>query len=204
MEKRAILAAVLMAGLLVVYQAFFFPSGQETKSPPQPPAPTTPAPGVTGMPTAPPAPTMTPSVTLSPAGPPAGQAAAPARERVRPPQRTAVVDAPLYRAVVSSEGGKLQEWTRRYRGEKPMVAVGEFGPAGLTVGSDQRAPEIVPMDLSPDSLSLGPARPVGDLSLRGQDEGLIVTQTLGLRADDFTVDTRIRIENPTGTPRTVT
>jgi hypothetical protein len=36
MEKRAILAAVLMAALLLIYQAFLFPSGQE--SPPKPPA----------------------------------------------------------------------------------------------------------------------------------------------------------------------
>ena len=198
MEKRAILAAVLMAGLLVLYQALFFPSVQDTKPPSQPPATvTTPAPAQ--APSAPPPVTPAPSVIPQPT-----QATAAPRDRARPPQRTSTVEAALYRAVVSSEGGKLQEWTLRYRGEKPMVGVGEFGSTGLVVGIEQRPGEVVPMEVSPDSLALGAARPVGDLVLRGQDDGLIITETLGLRADDFTVDARIRIENPSSAARTVT
>jgi len=206
MEKRAILAAVLMAGLLVLYQALFFPSGQEPKAPSEqpgqtasppatsaPPAPT-PAPG--GPVTGPPAPSVVPQPPIP--------ATAVAKERPRPPQRTAVVKGPLYHAVVSSEGGKLQEWALRYRGEKPMVAVGEFGPTGLIVSADQRQGEVVPMDLSPETVALDASHPVGAVSLRGQDNGLLITETLGFRADDFTIDARIRIENPTGAPRTVT
>jgi len=191
-----------MAGLLVLYQAFFFPSVQETKPTSQPPGPAATPPATVTSPapaSAPGVATPAPSVIPQPA-----QATAAPRERVRPPQRRAGVDASAYRAVVSSEGGKLQEWTLRYRGEKPMVAVGEFGPIGLIVGGEQRAGEVVPMELSPDSLALGPARPGGDLALRGQDDGLIVTETLGFRADDYTVDARIRIENPTSAARTVT
>jgi YidC/Oxa1 family membrane protein insertase len=202
MEKRAILAAILMAGLVILYQALFFPSSQDTKpqSPPpgqtaSPPPSTSPAPAP--APKAPSAPA--PSVAPQPA-----QATMAARERVRPAQRTAVVDAPLYRAVVGSEGGKLQEWTLKYRGEKRMVTVGEFGPTGLMLGAEQRAGEVVPMELSPDSLAVGPAAPVGVLALRGQDDGLIVTESLRFRADDYTVDVRIRIENPTDVARTVT
>ena len=126
------------------------------------------------------------------------------RDRARPPQRTATVDGPLYRAVVSSEGGKLQEWTLKYRGEKPMVAVGEFGPTGLIVGTDQRPGEAVPMDVAPDATTLDARRPVTDLALRGQDDGLVITETLGFRADEFVIDARIRIENPTSVARTVT
>src|SRR5688500_11304288 len=136
MEKRAILAAILMAGLLVVYQALFFPSGQETK-PPAPPPGQTASPPATGVSPAPaPAPSAPATGTTAPSlvPQPAPATAAP-RQRERPQQRTASVEAPLYRGVVSSEGGKLQEWTLRYRGEKPMVAVGEFGPIGLTVGT---------------------------------------------------------------------
>ena len=201
MEKRAILAAVLMAGLLVLYQALFFPSVQETKPPSQAPVqPAVPPPAtVTAPASAPRAPeTVTAARSVGPQATPAP------RERARPPQRTAAVEATLYRAVVSSEGGKLQEWTLRYRGEKPMVAVGEFGPIGLIVGREERAGQVVPMELSPDSVRLGSDRPAGDLVLRGQDDGLIVTETLGFRADGYTVDARIRIENPTGTARTVT
>ena len=203
MEKRAILAAVLMAGLLVLYQALFFPSGQETKPPAEqpkqaaPPAAPTPQ---TSTPAPPPATAPTPSsgsaqTTRAPVVP---------RDRPRPPQRTAVIEAPVYHAVVSSEGGKLQAWALKYRGVKPMVAVGEFGPAGLIVGVDQRPGEVVPMELSPDALPLDAAHSAGAISLRGQDDGLIVTETLGFTASDFTIDTRIRVENPTGMPRTVT
>jgi YidC/Oxa1 family membrane protein insertase len=196
MEKRAILAAVLMAGLLVLYQVLFFPSSQETKAPTgqaQKAAPTAPAP-TASAPTTP-----TPPAAAVPPPSPATRA-----DRPRPPQRTSTVEAPLYRAVVSSEGGKLQEWTLKYRGEKPMVAVGEFGPVGLIVGTDQRAAEAVPMNVTPDATVLDARRQANDVSLTGQDDGLIITETLGFRADDFTIDARIRIENPTGAARTVT
>jgi YidC/Oxa1 family membrane protein insertase len=203
MEKRAILAAVLMAGLLVLYQALFFPSGQETKppaeqpgqSPPATVAPQTSAPAPSAPATSAPA----PGVVAPP-----GQATPRPADRPRPAQRTAVVESPLYHAVVSSEGGKLQEWTLKYRGEKPMVGVGEFGPTGLIVGTEQRPAEIVPMELSPQALTLDAPHPAGSLSLRGQDDGLVITETLAFRADDFTLDARIRIENPTGAARTVT
>jgi YidC/Oxa1 family membrane protein insertase len=82
--------------------------------------------------------------------------------------------------------------------------VGDFGPTGLVVASDQRAGEAVPMEVAPEAISLDGRRPAGDLSLRGQDDGLIVTESLGFRADDFTIDARIRIDNPTGAARTVT
>jgi YidC/Oxa1 family membrane protein insertase len=187
-----------MAGLLILYQALFFPNVQETKPPGQTaPPPATVAPSTPAPPPSAPAPVATAPGVTTPA--PAGAA-----ERPRPPQRTAAVDTPLYRSVVSSEGGKLQEWTLKYRGEKPMVAVGEFGPAGLTLGTEPRPGAVVPMEMSPEPLALGPNRAVGELSLRGQDDGLIVTETLKFGADDYTLDAKIRIENPTGTPRTVT
>jgi YidC/Oxa1 family membrane protein insertase len=202
MEKRAILAAVLMAGLLVVYQALFFPSSQEAPPPSRQPAE---APAPAPAPVATPAPPAAPPTAAAPSAPPApGPAAAPPRERVRPPQRTAVVEDPLYRAVVSSEGGKLQEWTLKYRGVKPMVTVGEFGPVGLVVGADPRPGEVAPMELGAEALTVGPERPQGELTLRGEDGGLRVVETLGFSARDFTIDTKIRIENPSSAPRTVT
>jgi len=190
MEKRAIIAAVLMAGLLIVYQALFFPSSQE---PPAPQAPKTPAE----------APREAPK-DVSPTPPPAAPAPAPRAERPRLPQRTVTVDAPLYHAVVSSEGGKLQEWTLKYRGSKPMVAVGEFGPAGLLVGADQRPPEVVPMEPSADTVKVDPGRGAGELVLRGEEEGLRVTETYVFAANDFTLEARIRVDNPTSTARTAT
>jgi YidC/Oxa1 family membrane protein insertase len=193
MEKRAILAAVLMAGLLVLYQALFFPSVQETRPAGEKPAEQAPAPA--------PPPPQAQAPVAAPAPPPGP---APARQGPRPEQRTAVVESPLYRAVVSSEGGKLQEWTLKYRGDKPMVAVGEFGPAGLIIGTEQRPGEVVPMVMSPDAVTLGRNRPGGELVLRGENDGLRVTETLGFSADGFTIDARVRVENATGAPRTAT
>jgi YidC/Oxa1 family membrane protein insertase len=85
-----------------------------------------------------------------------------------------------------------------------MVAVGEFGPTGLAVGIDQRPAEVVPMEMAAEGVVVDAQKPVGELSLRGEDESLTVTQSLGFRAEDFTIDTRIRIENPTSAARTVT
>ena len=192
MEKRAIIAAVLMAGLLIVYQALFFPSSQETP-PPQGQKPPTQAEAP------PPAP-----VPATPAPTPAPQAPGQQRDRARVPQRTAIVDAPLYHAVVSSEGGKLQEWTLKYRGGKPMVTVGEFGPMGLLLGAGQRPAEVVPAEISADAVTLDSGRASGELLLRGEGEGLRVTETYGFTGNDFTIDARIRVENPTTEPRGVT
>ena len=192
MEKRAILAAVLMAGLLIVYQVLFFPSSQETP----PPQDAKPPAQAQAPPREAPQPAPAAPVPTQPPGPP--------RERPRAPQRTVVVDAPLYHAVVSSEGGKLQEWTLKYRGGKPMVAVGEFGPTGLQVGTDQRPAEVVPMETPVDALTLDAGRPAADLPLRGRDGELRVTETYGFAGNDFTIDARIRVENPTATPRTAT
>ena len=191
MEKRAILAAILMAGLLVLYQALFFPSVQEPRPPGEKPAEQVPAPS-------PPLQAQAPVAASPPLAP------APARPLPRPEQRTAVVESPLYHAVVSSEGGKLQEWTLKYRGDKPMVAIGEFGPAGLIIGTEQRPGEVIPMVMAPDAVALDRNRPTGELVLRGENEGLRITETLGFRADGFTIDARIRVENATGAPRTAT
>ncbi len=99
-EKRAFLAVVLMAGVLILYQVFFMPayetppagntSAAAPKPAPQPvPAPSTPAPAI---------------VSPTPAQPPS-----PAAAESRPPQRLTRVASPHYDAAESSEGGKLQE-----------------------------------------------------------------------------------------------
>ena len=193
MEKRAILAAVLMAALLIVYQAYFFPSSQAPSPPQEQQTPVTPP--------APPSPN-TPSPSATPAPPPPLTAKAPAP---RPPQRTASADGPLYRALVSSEGAKLLEWTLKYRGEKPMIVVGEFGPGGLLMSSADAPPATVPMNISnSDNLRLGPDAPAGDLIFTGDVSQAAVKETLRFPADRYSVDANIRIENSTGQPQTLT
>ena len=97
----------------------------------------------------------------------------------RPPQRLARVTTPLYDAVISSEGGKLQEFTLKYRGEKPMVIVGDLGPAGLMIGPAAGAGgSVVPMQLSSDGVVLTPDKPTQELVLTGTHEGLRIREVV--------------------------
>src|SRR5262249_56914510 len=103
MEKRAILAAVLMAALLMVYQFLFVrpepqPGGSNGQKAEAPAAPVNKA----------------PSEAPSQAPPP------PAKEAPLPPEQTAIVDTPLFRAQVSSNGGELKQWELNFRGQQPM------------------------------------------------------------------------------------
>ena len=186
MEKRAILAAVLMAAVFIVYQTFFFP-----EAPPQKPPPAQ----TTSQPSPPPA--------LTPLAPtPAAPAPAPPAQALRPPQRLATVESPLYRDVVSSEGGKLQELVLRYRGEKPMVIVGDLGAGGLHVAADATsAGEVVPMSFDKDSLVM--TDKVAELVLTGEANGLRIRKTMRFQPDGYTIDTLLRVENPGTSPRTI-
>ena len=189
MEKRAIIAAVLMAALLIVYQTFFLGQGDAPqKTPSEPKAPVQSAPPA-ASPTPQPKVEETPQAQIQP-------------RPARPAQRLARVESPSFVAVVSSEGGKLQEFNLRYRGDKPMVIVGSLGPAGLTVDAGSGR-EVVPLELSAETLALGPQRPVGDLVLTGEDRGLRIRETLRFDANHYTIDALIRIENPGGAPRAV-
>ena len=140
MEQRAFVAVALMAAVLILYQAFLVP--HEVVAPPQKPA---------EQATKEAAPTPAPAPS---AVPPLPAPVAPTEPR--PPQRVTRVTTPLYEAGVSSEGGKLQEFVLRYRGEKPMVAVGDLGPTGLVIAPSPGGPaQVLPMQASLESVSLG-------------------------------------------------
>jgi YidC/Oxa1 family membrane protein insertase len=215
MEKRAVLAAVLMAIVFVVGQYLFFPSTPEAPQPAKPdavsgpaqpakPETTQPAKPEIAQPTKPETAQPTDRVKSSTTPRQDEQKSQPQPAQVsrkqRPPQRLATVLTPLYRAVVSSEGGKLQELTLHYRGEKPMVIVGELGPGGLVAGPAGRG-EPVPMELSTTELTLGAERPTGELRLTGEIEGIRVTKTLVFHAETYTIDTSVRLENTTNSPQ---
>jgi len=197
MEQRAFVAVVLMAAVLILYQAFLVPT--QEAPPAQKPAEQT----AKEQGQAP----STPARTAAPAPSPAPQAlqipAAPAG--ARPPQKITQVVTPLYQAAVSSEGGKLQEFVLGYRGEKPMVAIGDLGPTGLVVATEGNAGgQVLPMQLSTESVRIGPENPNQDLVLTGALDGLRVRQTLTFRSDTYTIDTRLRVENTGSAPRSVT
>ncbi len=196
MEKRAIIAAVLMAIVFVAGQYLLFPATPEnrpgrTPDASQAPAktePEKPAASAT-QPTA-----QRPETTGKDAQKAAQTPPAQRSERPRSPQRVATITTPLYRAVVSSEGGKLQELTLHYRGDKPMVVVGELGPGGLLAGPPDRA-DVVPMELSTTELTVGGDRPTGDLVLTGDIDGVKVVKTLTFHADTYTIEEKVRLEN---------
>jgi YidC/Oxa1 family membrane protein insertase len=176
MEKRAVIAALLMAGLLILYQTFFVQS-PESPPPPKPEAPAA-------------------RPALSPAPVPR-QAVAPVPVAVATvPLGTARVDGPLYKAQVSGRGGDLSGWELDYRGLKPMIVPGQLGPRGITVERAGQSPHVVDFTLSPESLSLGRAAARGEITLVGEDGfGLRITETLRFRADGYDVERALRVEN---------
>ncbi|MBI4562607.1 MAG: membrane protein insertase YidC [Candidatus Rokubacteria bacterium] len=181
MEKRAILAAVLTAALLLLYQLLFAPvpsppppveAPVERKSPPAAEVPT---------------PTPLPPRALSPA-----------------PERVVEVETPGYRARVGSDGGKLLEWVLHYRGDKPMVVPGSQGSRGLSLSRPKSDPDPLVFAISRDRLALGGDRPEGELTLEAQDAfGIRVVQRLKFEARDYRLDLQIRLENRHSVPQAI-
>lgn len=186
MEKRAILAAILMAGLLMLYQVLFV-------KPPEHPLPTPDGREVQ----------QGPAVQERPKEAQAPSAAVvPRVEGPSVPERTAVVDGPLFRAVVNSRGGRFDDWTLHYRGEKSMVVTQEIGPRGLMVSRGGSSGEVIHFAISPDTIKLGPENPKGELRLVGEDGyGLRITQELRFVQDSYLVESRILVENRNSVPQ---
>ena len=188
MEKRVVLAAMLMAGLLMVYQMFFLPPAPA----PTPPPAKTEAPAKPGSPTAvaptTPAPAA-PATSATPAPPPA---AAPVAAM---PERVAQIEGPLYRASVSSRGGELREWDLSYRGQKPLIVPGLVGPSGLVIERPGAPAQTVSFTISSERVDLASGAPA-ELTLTGDDSfGLRVSEVLQFQVDNYTVERRIRVEN---------
>ena len=179
MEKRAIVAALLMAGLLILYQTLFVHTPETPLPPPKAEAPA-------GKPAAPPAPAPAASLPVTAAPVPVAAV----------PMKTAQVVGPLYKAQVSSHGGDLSAWELDYRGIKPMIVPGLLGPRGITVERAGQPPRVVDFTLSPESLDLARTAGRGEITLVGEDGfGLRITKTLRFGANDYDVEWAIRVEN---------
>ncbi|MBI4562966.1 MAG: membrane protein insertase YidC, partial [Candidatus Rokubacteria bacterium] len=182
MEKRAILAAVLIAGLLIFYQALFPPS------PPPPPQAEKPKEQE---------PTRAPE---APALPPPIRAPSPPAQ----PARAVTVETPLYRAQVASEAGRLMEWAIHYRGEKPMIVTDLLGSKGVSIHRGTGGSQPLSFDVGPERLVVGPDRARGELSLRGTDPyGLAVIQSLSFNPHDFRLEVQVKLENKHSVPQAV-
>ena len=184
MEKRAILAALLMAGLLMLYQILFVKPAPEGPAPPPPQK-------EVAAPSAPPKP-ATPSVAV----------AVPPKEAPPVPERKTTVETPLYRAVLSSQGGRFETWDLNYRGLKPMIN-GGLGPLGLTVSRSGGPTQRIAFEISPDKLMLAQEAGPGEVKMVGEDGfGLRVIETMRFHADSYVVEHEIRVENHHNVPQT--
>jgi YidC/Oxa1 family membrane protein insertase len=186
MDKRTTLALLLMAALLMIYPAIFM------RQEPERAAQKTEAP-------APAAPAKVPE-----AAPTAGAAVAaplPAKEVPPVPERTAVVDTPLYRASVVSVGGKIQAWELHYRGEKPMAVPGMLMSRGLLISRPGQPAQPVAFAVSSERLALT-GNESGELVLTGEDGfGLRVTESLRFHADTYVVEHQLKVENRHSVPQ---
>jgi YidC/Oxa1 family membrane protein insertase len=179
MEKRAILAALLMAGLLMVYQIVFVKPTPRSPAPPQQQQKEAPA-------------AATPPIPVRPTA----EAAVLPKEAPAVPQRKTTVETPLYLAVISSQGGRYDAWDLIYRGLKPMVISGEMGPLGFTVSRGGGPAQRIAFALSQDSVALTKGASQADLTLVGEDGfGLRVTETMRFAADSYVVEHDIKVEN---------
>jgi YidC/Oxa1 family membrane protein insertase len=179
MDKRTTLALLLMAALLMIYPAIFMRheperTAQKTEAPATPPKQAEPA-----VP-----PTQAPAAPLPPKEAPAA------------PERTVVVETPLYRAEIGSAGGRVQGWQLHYRGAKPMAAPGILVSRGIFVNRPGQPARAIGFTLSTDKVTLPAGGGAGELVLAGEDGfGLRVTETLRFHADSYVVDHRIKVEN---------
>jgi YidC/Oxa1 family membrane protein insertase len=192
MEKRTILAAVLMVALLIIYQAYFLPSPPEPGARPEgaPQQEANPAPKPSGD-----TPAVPPAQPTAPPTPVPG----PAAER-KAPDRTIRVDTPRYRAAVSTAGGAFAEWTLKYRGEKPWIGDRVDSRGVVVLPAGQAAGGALPMRFVDDKIDLAGDR---TLALAGDVGDLKVGKTLEFRPDGYTVDVGLRVENAGTQPQTV-
>lgn len=190
MERRAIVAALLMAGLLILYQSFF---AHTPEAPP--PAQKAEAPAAK-----PSVPSASGPVTPSPA------AATPVAVPVAAvPLKTVQVTAPLYKAQVSSHGGDLAAWDLDYRGIKPMIVPGLLGPRGITVERAGQPPLVVDFTVAGEALDVSKMAGRGEITFVGEDGfGLRITETLRFRANDYDVERTVRVENRGRAPQEAT
>src|SRR5260370_19655773 len=183
MDKRTTLALLLMAALLMIYPATFM-----RWEPGKKPARTAEAPA--------------PSPKGPDAAPPVGAAlAAPVPPKDAPivPDRTATIEAPLYRAEVNSLGGQIRSWELHYRGAKPMIAPGFLASRGLSVTRAGQPPRLVGFVLSAEKLTLGLSGASGDLVLTGEDGfGLRLTEAFGVHPQRYLVDHLLKVGHRPG------
>lgn len=186
MDKRTTLALLLMAALLMIYPAIFMRHEPER------------APQKTETPAAPPKQSETAAPPSQAAAPPL-----PPKEAPAVPERTAVVETPLYRAEIGGAGGRVLGWDLHYRGAKPMVAAGILMSRGVFVIRPGQPVRSVGFNISTEKITLPTGGESGELVLTGEDgSGLRITETLRFHGDSYVIDHRLKVENRQGQAQT--
>jgi YidC/Oxa1 family membrane protein insertase len=212
MEQRVFLAVALMAALLILYQAFMVQ--------PTPPE----APQRTDQPAGGPEPERKPPTP--PLQPPATKPVVAAPQKPREPELITRVITPLYEALLSNDGGRLQDWTIYYRGLKPMIldipqaevtapgatpgidgpsaseAVVLYGPLGLVVAEGSRSQEPV-LKMPTDPVELRAGNAPREVVMQAESAGLALRYTLAFSPESYLVDARVRVENRTSASRSI-
>jgi len=196
METRAILATVLAVAIFVLYQAFLAPPMEPQRA--EKPQEQAPAGAPAGTPAPPPTQSAKPAAAPVQAPPPAV-----APQTQRPPQRTAKVETQLFRAELSSEAGKVQEWVLHYRGEKALAVVGELGLRGLTLGRPDRPAVPIAFRLEPEGVKISGEQKSSVLMTGDDGSGIRVSQTATFSGNDYILDLTIRLENTQTAPQNV-
>jgi YidC/Oxa1 family membrane protein insertase len=186
MDKRTTLALLLMAALLMAYQ-IFMPIFMPEPPPEQKPAPKVEAP-------ASPAPAASRPAAGAVTSP--GTPAPSPKDAPTVPERTAVIETPLYHAAVATTGGQVKAWNLHFRGEKPLVLPGTVDGAGWVVRRAGQPARPIAFALSTESIKLDKDTPTGELRMVGEDGfGIRVSQVLRFRADSYVVEHELKVEN---------
>ena len=112
------------------------------------------------------------------------------------PERTAVIETPLYHAAIATTGGQVKAWDLHFRGEKPMVLPGTVDTAGWVVKRPGQPARPIAFALSTESIKLDKDTPTGELRMVGEDGfGIRVSQILRFHADSYVVEHELKVEN---------
>ena len=184
MDKRTILALLLMAALLMIYPAIFMREPTPEQKPAQKSeTPVAPAP-------APVAPSA--AAAVSPTTPPPSPKDAPAV-----PERTAVIETPLYRAVDREpRAGRSRPGISTSAARSLWCYRAPWTLRGWVVERPGQPPRPIAFALSTESIKLDKDTPTGELRMVGEDGfGIRVSQVLRFRADGYVVEHELKVEN---------
>lgn len=195
MEKRALLAIALSAGILLAWQVFFVP-----KEPPPPPA---------EQQTRAPAPPPRPLPRAN--GSPMVKAPSPLPLLSKRPLpeialREVAVETPRLRVSLSNEGVQVRAWEVKFRGARALVPdPASPSPLKLLVRREGAAdPTLGRFSVDPPGLRLDERRPSGEVRFAATDPyGLKVTQTFRFTAQEYGVGVTLRAENLNPVPQQV-